>query len=142
MENYNQFRFEIIQNIAVLSTGKSGWTKEINLVSFNGASPKYDIRTWDPNHEKMGKGITLTKEELGEMILLAREQLEERLSDPTLKKDTELIDRNRKDLEKYLAEYENAPEKIEGVPSVGMLEEKAFTDEKGKSGWSLKKTML
>ena len=64
MASSNQFRFEIIQNIAVLSAEKSGWTKEINLVSFNGASPKYDIRTWDPNHEKMGKGITLTKEEL------------------------------------------------------------------------------
>ena len=75
MENYNQFRFEIIQNIAVLSTGKSGWTKEINLVSFNGASPKYDIRTWDPNHEKMGKGITLTKEELTLLESVLRELL-------------------------------------------------------------------
>ena len=50
----SQFKFDIIQNIAVLSTEKSGWTKEINLVSFYGAPPKYDIRTWDPNHEKMG----------------------------------------------------------------------------------------
>lgn len=75
MENNNQFRFEIIQNIAVLSTGKSGWTKEINLVSFNGASPKYDIRTWDPNHEKMGKGITLTKEELTLLESVLRELL-------------------------------------------------------------------
>ncbi len=59
-----QFKFEIIQNIAVLSTDKSGWTKEINLVSYNGAAPKYDIRSWDPQHEKMGKGITMTKGEL------------------------------------------------------------------------------
>lgn len=55
-----QFKFEIVQNIAVLSTDKSGWTKEINLVSFNGSPPKYDIRSWDPHHEKMGKGVTLT----------------------------------------------------------------------------------
>ncbi len=60
----NDFKFDIVQNIAVLSTDKSGWTKEINLVSYNGATPKYDIRSWDPRHEKMGKGITLTKEEL------------------------------------------------------------------------------
>ena len=71
----SQFKFEIIQNIAVLSTEKSGWTKEINLVSYNGAPPKYDIRTWDPNHEKMGKGITLTKEELTQLESILKELL-------------------------------------------------------------------
>ena len=71
----SQFKFDIIQNIAVLSTEKSGWTKEINLVSFNGAPPKYDIRTWDPNHEMMGKGITLTKEELTQLESVLKELL-------------------------------------------------------------------
>ena len=71
----SQFKFEIIQNIAVLSTEKSGWTKEINLVSNNGAPPKYDIRTWDPNHEKMGKGITLTKAELTQLESVLKELL-------------------------------------------------------------------
>ena len=71
----SQFKVEIIQNIAVLSTEKSGWTKEINLVSYNGAPPKYDIRTWDPNHEKMGKGITLTKEELTQLESVLKELL-------------------------------------------------------------------
>ena len=71
----SQFKFEIIQNIAVLSTEKSGWTKEINLVSYNGAPPKYDIRTWDPNHEKMGKGITLTKEERTQLESVLKELL-------------------------------------------------------------------
>ena len=60
----NEFKFEIVKNIAVLSTEKSGWTKEVNLVSFNDAPPKYDLRTWDPSHEKMDKGITLSKEEM------------------------------------------------------------------------------
>ena len=73
METNSQFKFEIIQNIAVLSTEKSGWATEINLVSFNGAPPKYDIRTWDPNHEKMGKGITLTKEELMQLESVLKE---------------------------------------------------------------------
>lgn len=60
----DQFRFEIVRNIAVLSTERSGWTKEVNLVSFNDAPPKYDIRTWDPDHKKMGKGITLSRDEM------------------------------------------------------------------------------
>ena len=62
--NNDSFKFEIIKNIATLSTEKSGWIKELNLVSFNDAPPKYDLRTWDPDHEKMGKGITISKEEM------------------------------------------------------------------------------
>lgn len=58
------FKFEIIDKIAVISTEKNGWTKELNLVSFNDAPPKYDLRTWDPDHIKMGKGVTLSKEEV------------------------------------------------------------------------------
>ena len=58
------FKFEIVKKIAVLSEESSGWTKELNLVSFNDAPPKYDIRSWDQDHEKMGKGITLSKEEM------------------------------------------------------------------------------
>lgn len=56
-------KFEIIKEIGVLSQSKKGWRKELNLVSWNGAAPKYDLREWDSNHEKMGKGITLTEEE-------------------------------------------------------------------------------
>ena len=66
--NNNQFQFEIVQNIAVLSTERSGWTKEINLVSYNDAPPKFDIRSWDPNHEKMGKGVTLSHEEMETLL--------------------------------------------------------------------------
>ncbi|SDC06433.1 hypothetical protein SAMN05421734_10449 [Pelagirhabdus alkalitolerans] len=57
-------QYEIIEEIACLSTSASGWTKELNLVSWNNREPKYDIRDWSPDHEKMGKGITLSKEEL------------------------------------------------------------------------------
>jgi hypothetical protein len=56
--------FEIKESLGVLSESAKGWTKELNLVSWNGREPKYDIREWDPDHEKMGKGLTLTKEEL------------------------------------------------------------------------------
>lgn len=75
MARNNQFSFEIIQNIAVLSTDRTGWTKELNLVSYNGAPAKYDIRSWDPNHEKMGKGVTFTREELVQLESVLRELL-------------------------------------------------------------------
>jgi len=58
------FKFEIVKHIETLSTERGGWTKELNLVSFNDAPPKYDLRTWDPDHVKMGKGITLSNEEM------------------------------------------------------------------------------
>jgi hypothetical protein len=56
-------KFEIIKHIGVISESKSGWKRELNLVSWNGASPKYDLRDWAPEHEKMGKGITLSADE-------------------------------------------------------------------------------
>ena len=58
-----EFTYEILQEIGVLSESQKGWRKELNLISWNGAAPKYDIRDWSPAHEKMGKGITLTVEE-------------------------------------------------------------------------------
>jgi hypothetical protein len=57
-------KFEITKPLGVLSEGSKGWTKEINLVSWNERKPKADIRDWAPEHEKMGKGITLNYEEL------------------------------------------------------------------------------
>lgn len=57
-------KFEIKEQVAVISESSSGWTKELNLISWNGREPKYDLRDWAPNHEKMGKGITLSKEEV------------------------------------------------------------------------------
>lgn len=54
---------EIVRLIAVLSENERGYTKEINLVSWNGSEPKFDIRNWHPGREKSGKGITLTEEE-------------------------------------------------------------------------------
>lgn len=56
-------KYEIRQEIGVLSENARGWRKELNLVSWNGAEPKYDIREWAPDHVKMGKGITMTVDE-------------------------------------------------------------------------------
>lgn len=57
-------KYDIIEEIGVISENAKGWRKELNLISWNGAAPKYDIRDWAPEHKKMGKGITLTKEEV------------------------------------------------------------------------------
>lgn len=65
----SDFSFEIIEEIGVLSENAKGWKKELNLISWNGGEPKYDIRDWDPNHEKMGKGITLSEEEAKQLYI-------------------------------------------------------------------------
>lgn len=57
-------KYDIVKEIGVLSENAKGWTKEINLISWNERDPKYDIREWSPEHEKMGKGVTITAEEL------------------------------------------------------------------------------
>lgn len=57
------FEYEVIEELGVLSTNQSGWTKELNLISWNGRPPKFDIRDWSPDHQKMGKGLTFTNEE-------------------------------------------------------------------------------
>ena len=59
-----EFKYEITQELGVLSESKSGWTRELNLISWNGAEPKFDIRDWSPDHEKMSKGISLSAEEI------------------------------------------------------------------------------
>lgn len=59
-----EIKFEIVKELSVLSEGSKGWTKELNLISWNDREPKYDIRDWSENHEKMGKGVTLTKNEI------------------------------------------------------------------------------
>ncbi len=56
--------FEIKEKIGLISESPKGWKKEINLVSWNNGKPKYDIREWDPSHQKMGKGVTFTIEEV------------------------------------------------------------------------------
>lgn len=56
-------KYEITKEIGVLSESAKGWTKELNMVSWNDREPKFDLREWAPEHEKMGKGVTLTEDE-------------------------------------------------------------------------------
>ncbi len=69
--------FDVMKHFGVLSEEKTGWKKEVNLVSWNGRPPKIDIRDWAPGHEKMGKGITLTPEEAKNLIELLAKATEE-----------------------------------------------------------------
>ncbi len=58
-----EFKYEIVDQIGVLSESANGWSRELNYISWNGRDPKYDIRDWAPGNEKMGKGISLSLEE-------------------------------------------------------------------------------
>ncbi len=62
--NLAELKFEITKEIGVLSENVKGWTKELNMVSWNDREPKYDLREWSPDHSRMGKGITLTEEDI------------------------------------------------------------------------------
>ena len=67
------FKFNIEEHLLTLSENDKGWTKELNRVSFNDAEAKWDIRTWSPDHSKIGKGITMTNDEFQKMIDAFRE---------------------------------------------------------------------
>jgi hypothetical protein len=73
-----ELTFEITKHIGVLSTSARGWTKELNMVSWNERDPKYDLREWNPDHTRMGKGITLTEEDIEALRkLLNGEEIED-----------------------------------------------------------------
>ena len=69
------FKYEIIEELGVLSESAKGWTKELNRTSWNGGAPKLDVRDWAPEHEKMGKGVTLTDEEAKALLELLQNKL-------------------------------------------------------------------
>lgn len=59
-----EFSYDIVEELGVIGEGRGGWSRELNKISWNGREPKYDLRDWAPDHEKMGKGISLSKEDL------------------------------------------------------------------------------
>ena len=59
----DRLRYQIVQSLGVLSTSQTGWTKELNIISWNDRPEKFDLRDWDPDHEHMSKGATFTREE-------------------------------------------------------------------------------
>ena len=69
-------KYEIKEEIAEISQGIKGWTKQLNLVSWDGGAPKYDIRSWAPEHARMGKGVTLTEAEARAVYEALKERFE------------------------------------------------------------------
>ena len=59
-----EIKYDIVNSIGTISENSKGWKKELNLISWNDRAPKYDLRDWSGDNQKMGKGITMTKEEL------------------------------------------------------------------------------
>lgn len=72
-----ELKYEIAEELGVLSENEKGWRKELNLVSWNEREPKYDIRDWNPNHDRMSKGITLSKEEAEALYEILKEEFGE-----------------------------------------------------------------
>ena len=64
-----EIKYDIIETLAVLddSDSRGGWAKELNLISWNGNEPKYDLRSWNEDHSRMGKGITLSAKEVKQL---------------------------------------------------------------------------
>jgi hypothetical protein len=67
MTKNTEITFEIVEEIAVLST-KGSWSMELNRVSWNHGPANYDIRKWNEDHTRMGKGVTLTEDEMNKLI--------------------------------------------------------------------------
>lgn len=77
-----ELKFEITERIGVLSENAKGWTKELNKVSWNEREPKYDLREWNPDHSRMGRGITLTDEEVETLkAILNGEEIEDDINE-------------------------------------------------------------
>ena len=68
-----EFKFDTLKTYGVLSESSKGWKKEIRLISWNPKEAKYDIREWAPDGEKMGKGVTLSKEEISSLKKILNE---------------------------------------------------------------------
>ena len=68
----NDITFEIIKHYGVISSENSGWTRELNMVAWNHGEPKFDIRSWDENHTRMTRGITMTNDEAVNLVKLLK----------------------------------------------------------------------
>lgn len=69
-------KYEITQKLGVLSVSRTGWSKEVNMVAWNGRNARLDLREWSQQHDKMSKGVTLSKEEAMELFRILKEVLE------------------------------------------------------------------
>lgn len=76
MAKNDEMKFEIVQHFGVLKERKNGWKKEVNKVSWNDAEPKWDIREWNEDHDKMSRGITFSEDEIENLIGILKSNFE------------------------------------------------------------------
>lgn len=72
-----EIKYDVVERLGVLSTDAKGWTKELNLVSWNERPAKYDMRSWNPDHTRMSKGITFTEEEAQVLFNILQDEFAE-----------------------------------------------------------------
>ena len=72
-----EIKYEIVKELGVISEGARGWSRELNLVSWNDNPPKFDIRDWSPDHSRMSKGISMTEDEMTKLVELFNTRDEE-----------------------------------------------------------------
>ena len=70
-----EIKYDIVERLGTISETSRGWTRDVNMISWNGREPKIDIRDWSPDQSKMSKGLTFTKEELAELVKIAEKIL-------------------------------------------------------------------
>ena len=99
--------FEIMDHLGALASYPTGWRKELNIVSWNGGAPKYDIRDWDPQHEHMSRGITLHEKEMRLVVDMVRRHR-------TSRRDTKFTDM-----------VPDMPDEYQAAPESGMQEQAA-----------------
>ena len=97
---------EIVESYGKFSEGFRNWNKEVNLVSWNGRPPKIDIRSWQKNHEKCGKGIAMTREEAGELVKLLNKILKKKPETSKQKSRVKKLPEVPKSLEPFYDELE------------------------------------
>ena len=71
----SDFKYEIVERLGVISVSGSGWSKELNHISWNEREPKYDIREWSPDRSKMSKGISFTRDEVAKLNAMLQDIL-------------------------------------------------------------------
>jgi hypothetical protein len=121
--------FEIIKKISTLSSNEArGRKKELNLISWNGRPPKYDIRDWEADHSRMGKGVTLTENELKQLYLCLKD-----LFSIDNDNQNEMVD-NVNVEEEFLKWLNNAPLFLQEIKNVVLyLSEKGYLEDEKRS---------
>lgn len=108
MANEKEILFEIKEQLGIIATYSTGWSKELNLVSWNGGAPKFDIRDWNPDHLHMSKGVTLRNEEMTKLLEIALAYNSQRVLDKAKAEREARLERSRTSRSPYANQGTNS----------------------------------